>query len=150
MLMQAANGAGAQEQVEFLINKHFEIRVFSNIYIYYTYGKFKIDLLCCLQVLVRKIIELHDKFMAYVNDCFLNHTLFHKVRVRDTSIVSFHFPCIILAELCFFCCQNRPWKRLLRCSAIKLLLARLVQNCLRLFVIISSRRVGVRSWVMRL
>ncbi|KAM6541004.1 hypothetical protein CsatB_005451 [Cannabis sativa] len=30
------------------------------------------------QVLVRKIIELHDKFMEYVNDCFLNHTLFHK------------------------------------------------------------------------
>ncbi|PON96622.1 Cullin, N-terminal [Trema orientale] len=40
---QAANGAGAQEQV-----------------------------------LVRKIIELHDKFMEYVNDCFQNHTLFHK------------------------------------------------------------------------
>ncbi|KAL0376471.1 UNVERIFIED_CONTAM: Cullin-1 [Sesamum calycinum] len=31
------------------------------------------------QVFVRKVIELHDKFMAYVNDCFLNHTLFHKV-----------------------------------------------------------------------
>ncbi|BBH10387.1 cullin 1 [Prunus dulcis] len=30
------------------------------------------------QVLVRKIIELHDKYMAYVTDCFLNHTLFHK------------------------------------------------------------------------
>ncbi|KAJ7977521.1 cullin 1 [Quillaja saponaria] len=30
------------------------------------------------QVLVRKIIELHDKYMAYVNDCFINHTLFHK------------------------------------------------------------------------
>ncbi|XP_041016781.1 cullin-1 [Juglans microcarpa x Juglans regia] len=29
-------------------------------------------------VLVRKIIELHDKYMAYVNDCFLNHSLFHK------------------------------------------------------------------------
>ncbi|KAL0414709.1 UNVERIFIED_CONTAM: Cullin-1 [Sesamum radiatum] len=32
-----------------------------------------------IQVFVRKVIELHDKFMAYVNDCFLNHTLFHKV-----------------------------------------------------------------------
>ncbi|KAH0978537.1 hypothetical protein GBA52_028256 [Prunus armeniaca] len=31
-----------------------------------------------LEVLVRKIIELHDKYMAYVTDCFLNHTLFHK------------------------------------------------------------------------
>ncbi|CAI9297186.1 unnamed protein product [Lactuca saligna] len=30
------------------------------------------------QVFVRKIIELHDKFMAYVTDCFMNHTLFHK------------------------------------------------------------------------
>ncbi|KAL0348694.1 UNVERIFIED_CONTAM: Cullin-1 [Sesamum angustifolium] len=30
------------------------------------------------KVFVRKVIELHDKFMAYVNDCFLNHTLFHK------------------------------------------------------------------------
>ncbi|KAJ1412646.1 Winged helix-like DNA-binding domain superfamily [Sesbania bispinosa] len=30
------------------------------------------------QVLVRKFIELHDKYMAYVNDCFMNHTLFHK------------------------------------------------------------------------
>ncbi|KAH1195571.1 Cullin-1 [Glycine max] len=29
-------------------------------------------------VLVRKFLELHDKYMAYVNDCFMNHTLFHK------------------------------------------------------------------------
>lgn len=34
-----------------------------------------------VQVFVRKVIELHDKFMAYVNDCFVNHTLFHKVRI---------------------------------------------------------------------
>jgi len=32
-----------------------------------------------LQVFVRKVIELHDKYLAYVNDCFQNHTLFHKV-----------------------------------------------------------------------
>ncbi|KAL6548769.1 hypothetical protein OROGR_008535 [Orobanche gracilis] len=31
-----------------------------------------------IQEFVRKVIELHDKFMAYVNDCFLYHTLFHK------------------------------------------------------------------------
>ena len=31
------------------------------------------------QVFVRKVIELHDKYLAYVNDCFMNHTLFHKV-----------------------------------------------------------------------
>ncbi|KAK9065572.1 hypothetical protein SSX86_014973 [Deinandra increscens subsp. villosa] len=30
------------------------------------------------QVFVRKVIELHDKYLAYVNDCFNNHTLFHK------------------------------------------------------------------------
>ncbi|CAH1418462.1 unnamed protein product [Lactuca virosa] len=30
------------------------------------------------QVFVRKVIELHDKYMTYVNDCFMNHTLFHK------------------------------------------------------------------------
>ncbi|KAL6559643.1 Cullin-1 [Orobanche gracilis] len=30
------------------------------------------------QVFVRKVIDLHDKYVAYVNDCFLNHTLFHK------------------------------------------------------------------------
>ncbi|KAI7998685.1 Cullin-1 [Camellia lanceoleosa] len=30
------------------------------------------------QVFVRKVIELHDKYMAYVNNCFMNHTLFHK------------------------------------------------------------------------
>ncbi|XP_040933886.1 cullin-1 isoform X3 [Gossypium hirsutum] len=32
------------------------------------------------QVLIRKIIKLHDKYMAYVTDCFQNHTLFHKVK----------------------------------------------------------------------
>ncbi|GLU07429.1 hypothetical protein SLE2022_243890 [Rubroshorea leprosula] len=30
------------------------------------------------QVLIRKIIELHDKYMAYMTDCFSNNTLFHK------------------------------------------------------------------------
>ncbi|ESQ36634.1 hypothetical protein EUTSA_v10009855mg [Eutrema salsugineum] len=30
------------------------------------------------QVLVRRIIELHDKSMLYVFECFQNHTLFHK------------------------------------------------------------------------
>ncbi|XP_065046845.1 cullin-1-like isoform X1 [Musa acuminata AAA Group] len=30
------------------------------------------------QVFVRKVIELHDKFLSYVNDCFQNHSLFHK------------------------------------------------------------------------
>ncbi|CAN4123223.1 unnamed protein product [Withania somnifera] len=30
------------------------------------------------KVFVRKVIELHDKYLAYVNNCFQNHTLFHK------------------------------------------------------------------------
>ncbi|KAE9591090.1 putative cullin protein, neddylation [Lupinus albus] len=30
------------------------------------------------QVFVRKVIELHDKYLTYVNKCFQNHTLFHK------------------------------------------------------------------------
>jgi hypothetical protein len=28
---------------------------------------------------VRKVIELHDKYLQYVSDCFVNHSLFHKV-----------------------------------------------------------------------
>uniref|UniRef100_A0A2P2KIJ1 Cullin-1 n=3 Tax=Rhizophora mucronata TaxID=61149 RepID=A0A2P2KIJ1_RHIMU len=30
------------------------------------------------QALIRKMIELHDKYIVYVNDCFQDHTLFHK------------------------------------------------------------------------
>ncbi|KAL0730531.1 hypothetical protein Bca4012_026624 [Brassica carinata] len=30
------------------------------------------------QVLIRKVIELHDKYPVYVIECFQNHTLFHK------------------------------------------------------------------------
>ncbi|XP_059447034.1 cullin-1-like [Corylus avellana] len=30
------------------------------------------------QVLVRKVIELHDKYLAYVNDCFQNHTIYNQ------------------------------------------------------------------------
>ncbi|KAK9083871.1 hypothetical protein Scep_030342 [Stephania cephalantha] len=30
------------------------------------------------QVFVRKVIDLHDKYLAYVTNCFMNHTLFHK------------------------------------------------------------------------
>ncbi|KAG5628231.1 hypothetical protein H5410_013449 [Solanum commersonii] len=29
-------------------------------------------------IFVRKVIELHDKYLAYVNNCFQNRTLFHK------------------------------------------------------------------------
>ncbi|VVA89777.1 unnamed protein product [Arabis nemorensis] len=30
------------------------------------------------QVLIRKVIELHDKYMVYVTECFQNNSLFHK------------------------------------------------------------------------
>eukprot|EP00271_Cylindrocystis_brebissonii_P012999 TRINITY_DN32537_c0_g1_i1.p1 TRINITY_DN32537_c0_g1~~TRINITY_DN32537_c0_g1_i1.p1 ORF type:complete len:749 (-),score=177.31 TRINITY_DN32537_c0_g1_i1:795-3041(-) len=30
------------------------------------------------QAFVRKVIELHDKYLQYVGDCFQNHSLFHK------------------------------------------------------------------------
>ncbi|KAI8522729.1 hypothetical protein RHMOL_Rhmol13G0019500 [Rhododendron molle] len=30
------------------------------------------------KVFIRKVIELHDKYFSYVNDCFGNHSLFHK------------------------------------------------------------------------
>ncbi|KAJ3669563.1 hypothetical protein LUZ60_011513 [Juncus effusus] len=30
------------------------------------------------QIFVRKIIELHDKYLAYVTECFQDHSLFHK------------------------------------------------------------------------
>ncbi|CAH1450051.1 unnamed protein product [Lactuca virosa] len=38
------------------------------------------------QVFVRKVIELHDKYLAYVNDCFVNHTLFHKLKDNESLI----------------------------------------------------------------
>ncbi|KAI7996531.1 hypothetical protein LOK49_LG10G02016 [Camellia lanceoleosa] len=38
-----------------------------------------------LQVFVRKVIKLHDKYMAYVNNCFMNHTLFINVVLADVK-----------------------------------------------------------------
>ena len=43
----------------------------------------KAEISLFLQVFVRKVIELHDKYLAYVNDCFQNHTLFHKVMIIE-------------------------------------------------------------------
>jgi hypothetical protein len=48
-----------------------------------------------LQVLVRKFIELHDKYMTYVNNCFMNHTLFHKV-CWDNGVIKLSLLNIIL------------------------------------------------------
>ncbi|KAK1385178.1 Cullin-1 [Heracleum sosnowskyi] len=39
------------------------------------------------QVFVQKVIELHDKYRKYVNDCFVNHTLFHKALKEAFEVV---------------------------------------------------------------
>ncbi|CAD6231357.1 unnamed protein product [Miscanthus lutarioriparius] len=36
---------------------------------------------------VRKILDLHDKYMAYVVNCFQNHTLFHKALKEAFEVV---------------------------------------------------------------
>ncbi|XVF62608.1 hypothetical protein PTKIN_Ptkin09bG0022000 [Pterospermum kingtungense] len=38
------------------------------------------------KVFVRKVIELHDKYLAYVNDCFQNHSLFHKALMEAFEV----------------------------------------------------------------
>ncbi|CAH1423030.1 unnamed protein product [Lactuca virosa] len=38
----------------------------------------KQGLMAVFSLLIKKIMELHDNFIAYVTDCFMNHTLFHK------------------------------------------------------------------------
>ncbi|KAM0064361.1 putative cullin [Helianthus debilis subsp. tardiflorus] len=40
----------------------------------------------CFRVFVRKVIELHDKYLAYINDCFSNHTLFHKALKEEFEV----------------------------------------------------------------
>ncbi|OMO68895.1 hypothetical protein COLO4_29352 [Corchorus olitorius] len=37
-------------------------------------------------LLMKKIMELHDKYMVYVSDCFENHTLFHKA-LKEAFVV---------------------------------------------------------------
>ncbi|RYR76360.1 hypothetical protein Ahy_A01g000947 isoform E [Arachis hypogaea] len=38
------------------------------------------------QDFVRKVIELHDKYLSYVNDCFQNHTLFHRALMESFEV----------------------------------------------------------------
>ncbi|KAG4909848.1 hypothetical protein JHK87_055964 [Glycine soja] len=40
-----------------------------------------------LEVFVQKVIELQDKYLAYVNDCFQNHTLFYKALKEAFEVV---------------------------------------------------------------
>ncbi|KAI3679606.1 hypothetical protein L2E82_51146 [Cichorium intybus] len=39
------------------------------------------------KVFVRKVIELYDKYLSYVNDCFINHTLFRKALDEACEII---------------------------------------------------------------
>ncbi|KAF3664459.1 Cullin-1 [Capsicum annuum] len=57
------------------------------------------------QVFVRKLIELHDKYLAYVTDCFANNSLFHKAlkeafEVFCNKIVSGCSSAELLASYC--------------------------------------------------
>ncbi|CAN4091488.1 unnamed protein product [Withania somnifera] len=57
------------------------------------------------KVFVRKLIELHDKYMAYVMDCFANNPLFHKAlkeafEVFCNKIVSGCSSAELLASYC--------------------------------------------------
>ncbi|KAK6780756.1 hypothetical protein RDI58_022940 [Solanum bulbocastanum] len=57
------------------------------------------------QVFVRKLIELHDKYMAYVTNCFANNSLFHKAlkeafEVFCNKIVSGYSSAELLASFC--------------------------------------------------
>nr|XP_009794360.1 PREDICTED: cullin-1-like isoform X2 [Nicotiana sylvestris] len=57
------------------------------------------------QVFVRKLIELHDKYMAYVTECFTNNSLFHKAlkeafEVFCNKIVSGCSSAELLASYC--------------------------------------------------
>ncbi|KAI5680407.1 hypothetical protein M9H77_01634 [Catharanthus roseus] len=57
------------------------------------------------QVFVRKVIELHDKFMAYVTNCFSNNSLFHKAlkeafEVFCNKVVSGSSSAELLASYC--------------------------------------------------
>lgn len=49
------------------------------------------DFVTSMQAFVRKVIELHDKYVQYVSECFVNHSLFHKVGEGSLSFVHLHF-----------------------------------------------------------
>ena len=100
--------------------------------------------MCALQVFIRKVIELHDKYLAYVNDCFQNHTLFHKVCIRNW-LPGFHDHTRVPLHLNIMCSIVGTQGGFLRSSATRVLLEAQVQNYLQLFVIIFLRKVEVRN-----
>ncbi|KAL9245428.1 hypothetical protein vseg_019086 [Gypsophila vaccaria] len=59
------------------------------------------------QIFVRKVIELYDKFMAYVINCFGNHAIFHKaVKEAFETILSKGVAGNSSAELLAIFCDN--------------------------------------------
>ena len=93
------------------------------------------------------MIELHDKYLAYVNYCFMKHTLFHKVCIV-ASLINHQCDGIVVLLFLLFSLLNdrssRLLKKLLKYSATKVLLEVQVQSYLPHFVIIFLR-VEVRN-----
>ncbi|KAL5560062.1 hypothetical protein UlMin_036273 [Ulmus minor] len=63
--------------------------------------------------LQEKVIELHDKYLAYLNNCFQNHTLFHTVCISkehedglDYSLLHSYLIVFSSAELLATFCDN--------------------------------------------
>ena len=44
-------------------------------------NRMEVELVFVFQVFVRRVIELHYKYLTYVTDCFMHHSLFHKVGI---------------------------------------------------------------------
>lgn len=98
---------------------------------------------------MRKVIELHDKFMAYVNDCFLNHTLFHKVRNSKTHMSSYALCCCSICRsqfyLIVYALIHRLSRRHLKFSATRELLEALAPNFWLHFAITFSKKEEVKN-----
>ncbi|XP_062108607.1 cullin-1-like isoform X2 [Humulus lupulus] len=59
-----------------------------------------------LQVFVRKFIEIHDKYLAYVYGCFQNHFLFHKALKESFEVFNKGVAGSSIAELLATFCDN--------------------------------------------
>ncbi|KAJ8444726.1 hypothetical protein Cgig2_030400 [Carnegiea gigantea] len=79
-LVQQAEDA-AMSKAENTGGSHEQARSLSMLLLCLNYSGMLVDFIYLFlphQIFVRKVIELHDKFMAYVTDCFNSHTIFHK------------------------------------------------------------------------
>lgn len=79
VIQQVESAGGLQEQVNILTFMRL-VQFYWDLFI---------DLVYLHQVFVKKVIELHNKYMAYLNNCFSNSTLFHKVWVAKLNLSSF-------------------------------------------------------------